>query len=176
MKLLAPCFLALAGVLAQPAAGEESDIAVVGDVLEFALPLIAFGSTVVKKDWQGSRQFLMGAGTNLAATYMLKETVPKWRPDRNDHDSFPSAHSSVTFHAARFVHKRYGARWAIPAYGLAGFVGYSRVEDDRHYEIDVVAGAALGMLAAEVFTSRYDGLRFEPVLGEYNGLRVTYRW
>ena len=106
-------------------------------------------------------------------TYALKESISKERPDKNDDDSFPSAHTSVTFQAARFVHKRYGNRWAIPMYAAAAFTGYSRIEDDRHDEIDVLAGAAIGILASEFFTTRYEGVSVEPLVdGDLVGLRI----
>jgi membrane-associated phospholipid phosphatase len=40
--------------------------------------------------------------------------------------------------------RHYGWKIGVPAYLLAGLVGASRLEQDKHYLSDVVAGAALG--------------------------------
>ncbi len=45
------------------------------------------------------------------------------------------------------MRKRYGWDYGIPAYAAASFVGYSRVESGKHYAHDVVAGAAIGIIA-----------------------------
>ena len=163
----------LISLLVVPVQAEESDAAKVGDVFEFALPALAFAGTAMARDGEGARQMLFGAVSNLAVTYALKGAISKERPDKNDDHSFPSAHTSVTFQAARFVHKRYGNRWAIPMYAAAAFTGYSRIEDDRHDEIDVLAGAAIGVLASEIFTTRFEGVSVEPLVdGDLVGLRV----
>lgn len=146
------------------AVAEQSDVAKAGDVLEFALPAAALVATALNRDGEGSRQMVFGALTNLAVTYALKESISKGRPDDNDNDSFPSAHTSVSFQAARFAHKRYGRKWGIPMYVAASFVGYSRIEDDRHDEWDVLAGAAIGILSAELFTTRFKGAELQPVV------------
>lgn len=170
-------FVLVSLALCQPVVAEESDAAKVGDVLEFALPALALAHTAAARDGEGARQMLYGAVSNLAVTYALKASISKERPDKNDDHSFPSAHTSVTFQAARFVHKRYGERlgkrWVIPMYAAAAFTGYSRIEDDRHDEIDVLAGAALGILASEFFTTRYGGVSVEPLVdGDLVGLRL----
>lgn len=165
--------LLLALVLATSAAAEESDIAQAGDVLEFALPAAALVATAFNRDGEGSRQMVLGALTNLAVTYALKESISKGRPDDNDNESFPSAHTSVSFQAARFAHKRYGRKWGVPMYVAASFVGYSRIEDDRHDEWDVLAGAAIGILTAELFTTRFRGADVQPVVAPgYAGVHL----
>ncbi len=156
--------LVFAVLLSVCVGAEESDVAKAGDVLEFALPAAALVATAMNRDGEGAGQMVFGAITNLAVTYALKESISKGRPDDNDNDSFPSAHTSVSFQAARFAHKRYGRRWGIPMYVAASFVGYSRIEDDRHDEWDVLAGAAIGILAAELFTTRFHGADVQPVL------------
>lgn len=169
-----PAFgLALALFLAPSVAAEESDIAQAGDVLEFALPAAALVATALNRDGEGSRQMVLGALTNLAVTYALKESISKGRPDDNDNQSFPSAHTSVSFQAARFTHKRYGRKWGVPMYVAASFVGYSRIEDDRHDEWDVLAGAAIGILAAEMFTTRFKGADVQPIVAPgYAGVHL----
>ncbi len=40
---------------------------------------------------------------------------------------------SISFASAEFVRNRYGWRYGLPAYVLASFVAYSRVEANQHY-------------------------------------------
>jgi len=70
--------------------------------------------------------------------------VDKKRPTGSN-QSFPSGHTSAVFQGAAFIHKRYGLKQAAAAYIGATFVGYSRVESDKHFTEDVIAGAALGI-------------------------------
>jgi len=47
---------------------------------------------------------------------------------------------------------RYGWAYSAPAYALAAFTGYSRVESDHPYWRDVAAGAGIGILSSRPFT------------------------
>lgn len=60
--------------------------------------------------------------------------------------SFPSGHS-VTAFALAFVLARAYPRYAVVFYGLAGLVALSRIYLARHFASDVLAGAAIGILA-----------------------------
>jgi membrane-associated phospholipid phosphatase len=84
-----------------------------------------------------------------------------------DYNSFVSGHTSSAFFSCAFLNLRLRAimrrelhpndyrnwRWAPPAllFGWASFVGWSRIHAYRHYVSDVLAGAAVGMLLAELF-------------------------
>lgn len=76
----------------------------------------------------------------------LKNIVREPRPnDKNDRVSFPSGHTTTAFAFASVVGVDHGWGWGIPAYMLALAVGYSRMNDNKHYIHDVVAGATLGI-------------------------------
>ena len=75
--------------------------------------------------------------------------------------SFPSGHS-VTAFAMAFVLSRAYPRYAFFFYGLAGLVALSRVYLAKHFPSDVVAGAALGLLAGWI-VCRFSA--FSPVHG-----------
>lgn len=60
--------------------------------------------------------------------------------------SFPSGHS-VTAFAVAFVLSRVYPRYALLFYGLAVLVAISRIYLAKHFPSDVVAGAAVGILA-----------------------------
>lgn len=147
-----------------------------GDILYMAMPMVAYGTSLYKDDTEGQTQFYKSFLTNVGVTYGLKYAVNAKRPNGEEH-SFPSGHTSVSFQAASFLHKRYGLEYALPAYVTATFVGYSRVESDHHYRRDVLAGAAVGALSSYYFTSKYKKLEIKPmVTGSAYGLRISRRW
>jgi undecaprenyl-diphosphatase len=63
--------------------------------------------------------------------------------------SFPSAHSTTSFAAARSL-TRGGALPPLPVYAAAKAMALSRVYAGVHYPTDIVAGAALGTAIAEL--------------------------
>lgn len=133
-----------------------------GDVLLVLLPSISYGTTIYTNDKEGEVEFYKSFIANGVITVGLKYTVDEKRPDGENH-SFPSAHTSIAFQSAVFIHKRYGIEYAIPAYLAASFVGYSRIESDKHYLHDVVAGAAIGTMCSYFFTTEYKGYEVAPI-------------
>jgi hypothetical protein len=79
-------------------------------------------------------------------TNALKYAVDERRPNGGG-SSFPSGHTSFAFTGAEFIRKEYGWGWGVPAYAIASYVGWTRVEARAHYTHDVLAGAAIGILA-----------------------------
>jgi len=127
-----------------------------GDVIQIALPLAAGLSTVLFNDKEGFWQFTKSYGTTIAITYVLKYAINKPRPDgATDGHAFPSGHTSSAFAGASFIQRRYGWTYGIPAYALAGFVMYSRLEgvDDRHDGWDVLGGALIAIGSTYLFTT-----------------------
>ena len=148
-----------------------------GEILAIALPIGALGLTWYEKDREGRIQFIKSFGANVLATLALKEVVDKERPDMNCCDSFPSGHTSAAFVSAVFMHRRYGFKRAIPAYVVATYVGYTRVESDRHFGEDVIAGAAIGFLSSWFLTSRFEKTQVTPIVQrEFYGLQLTGRF
>ena len=152
-------------------------IEVAGDVATAVVAAAAGGMTLALKDREGMVQLAESAALDLAVTYGLKYSVSERRPNGEDKQSFPSAHSSVAFTSAEYLRKRYGWEYGIPAYGLAAFVAYSRVVADKHYVHDVLAGAAIGIASSYLFTT--PNLNFnvsaEAAPGYY-GVRLTQAW
>jgi len=149
----------------------------IGDTLAVAIPLTAYGSTFYMDDLDGQIAFYKSIGVATATTFTLKYSVRRERPDGSDDLSFPSGHTMYAFQGATFIHQRYGWRYALAAYAGACFVGYSRVESDKHYLGDVLAGAAIGTLSSWFFTERYKTVTLRPLSqnGSY-GMTLTYRW
>jgi len=154
----------------------SDNIEKVGDILQIIIPATAYGTTLYLKDKEGQSQFYKSFATNLGATYALKYSTNKTRPNGGKH-SFPSGHASAAFQGASFIHKRYGIKYAVPAYLGAAFVGYSRVKSNNHYTEDVIAGAAIGIASSFYFTKRYKGFSITPIANNDNyGLAISKQW
>jgi membrane-associated phospholipid phosphatase len=149
----------VAGVLLWQHAGSAiagSDSETVGDVLRVAIPAAAYTLTFTRHDQEGRRQFYKAFATSVSTTWVLKETVQKERPDGSGDDAFPSGHTSAAFQGAAFIHRRYGIRSAWPAYALATYTGWTRVDAEKHDTADVLAGAAIGVASSFIFAKRRD--------------------
>jgi membrane-associated phospholipid phosphatase len=174
-KLCAFCWVwsALWGL---PESRGSDSVQTAGDILQFALPASAFAITLAYQDGRGALEFGESAVVTLGVTYGLKYTVNETRPNGGS-QSFPSAHTSISFSAAEFMRKRYGWEYGIPAYAAASFVAYSRVEAREHYAHDVIAGAAIGIVSSYIFTKPYRGWHVQ-VEGDsrYLGVRVSRNW
>ena len=102
------------------------------------------------------RGALQAAGS-VAATELvtlgLKEAFAERRPDGSDRRSFPSGHTSKAFAAAATIYNREGPSIGIPALAVATFVGVARVQADKHFWYDCLAGAAIGTAAGFLITN-----------------------
>lgn len=78
-------------------------------------------------------------------TLALKVSVPRLRPDSTDLTAFPSGHTSASFSLAAVAASSGGWRAGVPAFMFASFVGYTRMESEKHYLSDVLFGAGLGI-------------------------------
>ena len=85
-----------------------------------------------------------------ALTQGLKYTVCELRPSRQKRNSFPSGHSATAFTGAELVRKEYGWGVGSAAYAVAITTGVLRVYNNRHWCNDVLAGAGIGILSANV--------------------------
>ncbi len=72
--------------------------------------------------------------------------------------SFPSGHATTSFACATLL------AWLtplprVPLFALAALIAFSRVYDGVHYPLDVVGGAALGLLLATALRLLAEALR-----------------
>ena len=126
-----------------------------GDVLLYALPLTAISGSLISGDTKGTWQFTKGALLTQGITFGLKALISEERIDKSDNNSFPSGHTSTTFQSAAFIQKRYGWKLGLPAYVLAGYTGYTRMQANKHDGWDVLAGAIIGIGSSYLFTTPY---------------------
>lgn len=134
-----------------------------GDVLQLALPISAGLTTIIKGDWEGTKQFALSYGTGFLVTHSLKRIIKKQRPEgRHLFDAFPSGHTTSAFSGASFIQRRYGWKYGKWAYVLAAIVGVSRMEgpDGWHDFWDVLAGATVGIGSTYIFTTPYDQSKY----------------
>jgi membrane-associated phospholipid phosphatase len=151
-----------------------SDIATAGDAAAVATVLAAGGITIARDDKEGIVQLTKSALLDVTATVGLKYSIHERRPDGSDNRSFPSAHTSVSFASAEYLRKRYGWEYGLPAYTLASFVAYSRVESNKHHVKDVIAGAAIGIGSSYLFTTPNHRYNFSAEIDPgYYGVKMT---
>ena len=153
-----------------------------GDVLQIALPAGAAMLTLIKGDYQGTKQLAFSYGTTLALTYSLKYIIAKRRPEgREQYAAFPSGHTASAFSGASFIQRRYGWKYGWAAYVLAGVVGVSRMEgpDGYHDFWDVLAGATVGISSTYLFTNKYTDPPVDVSFASGNGnyiLTLRYKF
>jgi membrane-associated phospholipid phosphatase len=160
------------------AAAGDSSRNTQADVLTIGLPIAAYTLTALKKDKQGAWQATKSLGLTVAGTLALNAVIDKDTPSGDENDAFPSGHSAVAFSSAAFIQRRYGWGGGIPAYAVAGYVGWLRVETDEHDWADVLGGAALGIASSTLFTHRWsETVALAPWIGPNGaGIVVNARW
>jgi membrane-associated phospholipid phosphatase len=140
---------------------------------------------------------VLGAGRRLAASLALtsgviytgKALFGRARPDDLVYDgddfgilsgrgSLPSGHTAMAFALATSLSDDINRPWAtVGLYTAAGAVGWSRINDNRHWLSDVAAGAVLGIVSAKVASGRWTifGLRAPSVITGPRGLGVGWK-
>jgi len=118
------------------------------------------GEKRIVSHWEGGHnwpRFIVNTGASVVVAFgaktALKAMVKEERPDHSDDKSFPSGHASMAFAAARSIDKEFRKDCIlipIAGYAAATAIGVERVVNDCHHWYDVVAGAGVGIGAAEL--------------------------
>ena len=156
-------------------AEEKSDLERFGDYMQLVLPAAAYTGTLIMQDWDGAVQYTKSGVTTLASIHVMKEYFGKLRPNSGSRSSFPSGHTAAAFSGAAFLQTRYGPAPGIPAYALALVTAYSRVDADKHFIDDTVAGASVALFSNWAFVTPYQSkVSVQPmVLEDGYGLKVN---
>jgi undecaprenyl-diphosphatase len=107
--------------------------------------------------WRATALVAGSYGTNVAIKYAVRRPRPQVEDlpaltDTPGEMSFPSAHSTTSFTAAR-AYSTLGLP-AAPLYALATSLAYSRLYLGVHYPSDIAAGATLGSVLGRFVRSR----------------------
>ena len=110
-------------------------------------------------------------------THGIKYSVRRMRPDGSTRNSFPSGHTSVSFASATVLHREFGWKAGLPAYAVATYIGWSRVEHKRHFASDVLFGAAIGLMSGRSIAIGPADKRFvmTPVAARGGG-GIAFTW
>ena len=120
---------------------------------------LGLAGAALTRDAERRRCWLRGVGTvgaSYAANQAIKFAVRRHRPELDGLPpitpvvtqlSFPSAHATTSFAAAR-AYARLAPAWLL--YGAAAAFAVSRPYLGVHYPSDVLAGAVLGTAIAEL--------------------------
>jgi membrane-associated phospholipid phosphatase len=92
-----------------------------------------------------------------------------------------SGHTTEAFTLASVISEHYQEPWIeISAYGLAGTVGYARLNNNRHWPSDVLAGAVVGTFVGKTvvrFNQEHRKISIEPILSaDTRGAELALPW
>jgi membrane-associated phospholipid phosphatase len=77
--------------------------------------------------------------------------------------ALPSGHSAAAFALATSLADDIHRPWAtVGLYGIATAVGWSRINDNKHWLSDVAAGALIGVTSAKLASGRWRIFRLRP--------------
>ncbi len=111
----------------------------------------------------------------------IKLLAQRERPDSSNNFSFPSGHSANAFAMTSVLARRYGLKLAAPLIAFTAVVPVARIDHNRHFFSDVVAGSILGLMAGSAVTlqsaSDPTGISIEPRLNRASlGMAVSYHF
>lgn len=130
----------------------------IDDYFEFGMPVVAYGLGFIPgiEARHNHRDRALVMATSLlvmkGSVELLKQTVPVARP-KGGSRSFPSGHTAATMLSAHIMFREY--RDVSPWIGIGGYLmatttGVFRILNDAHWFSDVMMGAGIGLLSAEI--------------------------
>ncbi len=146
--------------------GEVGNV-VGGAAFQFGLSGAALGVGYISKNkkWQNfALDNLQAQLFSGGVTFFIKELTHRARPETgkdnyawygpfngNGNESFFSAHTAFSFSTATMIFLHTGRKWwvALLSYSAASAIGISRLQQQKHWASDVVAGAIVGTATAQ---------------------------
>jgi hypothetical protein len=131
----------------------------IDDYFEYGMPALAWGLGCIPglDSRHNFRDRTLILATSLifmkGSVEIMKTAIPVMRPGRGDDRSFPSGHTAVTMLSAHILYREY--RDISPWIGIGGYLtatatGVFRMLNRAHWLSDVVTGAGIGLLSAEI--------------------------
>jgi hypothetical protein len=79
------------------------------------------------------------------------------------------------------ITEHYNAPWVqVSCYGLASAVGYARLNNNRHWPSDVLAGATIGTFVGKTvvhFNEKHRQVSIQPIVGpDIRGAQMSVPW
>jgi hypothetical protein len=134
------------------------------------------------KLYETSKAMFNALTINGVSNLILKVAVNNHSPDHS-HYAWPSGHTSSSFTFATVLAESYGPCVGVPAFALATFVGYERIDSRRHQFSDVISGMIMGIVIGHSVTqnhmTRIMGMDVEPMISpetQAAGISLVKRW
>lgn len=133
-----------------------------GQAVAYAMPVIAGGVTIYKKDWNGLAQLTIVTGLTYLSAYSLKQIVRSCRPyakpctpGGSGWDSFPSTTSAIGSASSSFMWRRYGWQWGVPMFVASAYPSYALQKSRQNKLWDGVGSTAIAFGLNFILTPRY---------------------
>ncbi len=109
-------------------------------------------NTVQKeRAWTMIKALSVTGATTLGLKLIRNNDTPNGK-----HLAWPSGHTSSSFTVASVLDEFYGPEVGIPAYCVAGFVGYRMMDSGDHWASDVLFGAVLGYITGHHVAGKHN--------------------
>jgi membrane-associated phospholipid phosphatase len=155
--------------------GEAEGIALFSTRFLYTLGSDLMGNDITSLDYQRTFIFYKSLVYTYSLTMLAKNLVYRGRPDKSDSKSFFSGHSSTAFCTASYLSLELGdwfERWestrsnpmlkrglqigsTVGLYGVAAYVAYARLKENKHYFSDVAVGAVVGTVVGALVYKTY---------------------
>ena len=129
-----------------------------------------------KSRWQVLATDAMAAAMMAAVVNGMKYGINRTRPN-GGRGSFPSGHTATAFMGATLLAHEYGHKsvWIpIAGYSVATATGVLRILNNKHYASDVLVGAAIGIVSAELAYWATDAIFNDRKLFKSRRARIHY--
>lgn len=134
------------------------------------MPLVVAGGALLWRRWRLAIALLLVVPSKLGLEWAAKQMVQRQRPGTTvpgailrgvPHAglSFPSGHAIIAFAIAGLLAAALPWRWGLVAFVLAACNGLARIYLGAHNPLDVVGGAAIGLVTAAVLDMILDVAR-----------------
>ena len=129
-----------------------------------------------KNRWQVLVTDAMATAMMATMVYGMKYGIDRTRPN-GERGSFPSGHTATAFMGATLLAHEYGHKsiWIpIAGYSVATATGVLRILNNKHYASDVLVGAAIGLVSAELAYWATDAIFNDRKLFKSRRARIHY--